>query len=227
MSAIAIYVRQVMDFVPPASAERGAIEVDLHAHLEETAAAEGSVAAAIARMGAPRDVALGYLRETPSRPASFGSRVLAFLADVLVGAIVVATTVLLLSPYGLGLLGSPSEGDAPAAVGLGFLVVILVAACISALSLLYFPLMEWRFGQTLGKKILGIHVVTADGLACGLGAAAVRRIPFFLEFFWIDAIVALFTERKQRAFDLVAGTMVVECEPAAQRHSVAPEAVSA
>ena len=52
--------------------------------------------------------------------------------------------------------------------------------------------------------------------------AIVRRIPFFLEFFWIDAIVAIFTERKQRAFDLVAGTIVVHCDaPKAQSASVA------
>lgn len=214
MSAIEAYVRQVMELIPPASPERGAIEVDLRSHLEETAAAESSVNAAVSRMGAPRDVALAYGRETRLNPASFGQRVLAFAIDVLVGATVVAATLFLVLANGLGLLGLARSSE-PQAVGLSALFVILGVASISALSLMYFPLMEWRFGQTLGKKLVGIHVVTVDGLACGLGAAVVRRIPFFLEFFWIDAIVALFSERRQRAFDMVAGTLVVECPAAA------------
>ena len=45
----------------------------------------------------------------------------------------------------------------------------------------------------------------------GWGAAIVRRLPLFLEIFWIDAVFALFTRNRQRAFDLLAKTVVVEC----------------
>lgn len=207
MSAIEGYVRQVMEFVPPALPERGAIEIDLRAHLEE-GAAEASPEIAVSRMGAARDVAVGYLRARPLQPTTIGKRMLAFLVDVALGVTLVAST-LLLVVANFGLVALSADNDVQLG-GLALIGVIVAVGSVSALSLMYFPLMEWRFGQTLGKKLMGIHVVRADGLAIGLGAAVVRRIPFFLEFFWIDAVVALFTERRQRAFDLVAGTLVVE-----------------
>ena len=101
--------------------------------------------------------------------------------------------------------GRPGRSIALVAViGCGFV------ASLALLSIGYFPVLEWRFGQTLGKYLLGIYVVGEDGLRPSLPATIVRRIPFFLEFFWVDAIVAFFTERNQRAFDLVARTVVVE-----------------
>lgn len=225
MSAIEQYVRQVMEFVSPASPERGAIEVDLRTHLHE-GAAESDAATAISRMGAPRDVAIAYLREKPLLPTTVGKRLLAFLVDVALGATLVVSTLALVVANGLGLLALSRESE-PQAAGIILLLFIVGVGSISALSLMYFPLMEWRFGQTLGKKLLGIHVVNDDGLAVGLGAAVVRRIPFFLEFFWIDAVVALFTERRQRAFDLVARTLVVESTPTGATRSAAPPAAAA
>jgi uncharacterized RDD family membrane protein YckC len=211
MSAMDEYVRQVMEFVPPAAPERARIEIDLRSHVEETVAGEGTLGAAAQRIGAPAEVARGYLADVPLSPASIGKRVLAFLLDVLVGLAVFAIVGLLLSINLIGFAAAFGGEEWNSALG-GFSVVaiVLMILTVSLLSLLYFPLLEWRFGQTVGKRALGIHVVNEDGTAVGLGAAIVRRIPFFLEFFWIDAIVALFTERQQRAFDLVARTVVVD-----------------
>lgn len=204
------YVRRVMAHIPFALPERDRIERDLQAHLAETAEGAGDPAVAIQRMGAPESVAAGYLEDVPRRYASVPSRVLAFVLDVALGLAVLmlvggtlAGTVYLLNGDGL------AEG-LPFSLLLVPLVATMVA--IALLSVVYFPLLEWQFGQTLGKRIVGIHVVREDGRRIGPGQAVVRRLPFFLEFFWIDAIVCLFTERKQRAFDLVARTVVTRVD---------------
>lgn len=227
MSAIDEYVRQAMEHVPPALAERGRIEVDLRAHLEETVAGEGTVQAAIARFGAPGEVARGYLADLPARPATIGKRVAAFLLDVGVGILIVGAAALLLSLNAVT-LAAMFDGSNWNSLSGGMFVFFVIAliATISLLSLLYFPLLEWRFGQTLGKRVMGIHVVADDGTALRLGQAIVRRIPFFLEFFWIDAVVALFTERRQRAFDLVARTMVTEVGEARATAPIAHDVTS-
>lgn len=231
MSAIDEYVRQAMENIPPALAERGRIEVDLRAHLEETVAGEGTVQAAIARFGAPAEVARGYLADLPMRPASIGVRVVALGIDVTLGLLLFGILAALYAAYAFALSG-PLDGEIQPVVLFGvasnivLIAVVGLIATISLLSLLYFPLLEWRFGQTLGKRVMGIHVVADDGTAVGLGQAIVRRIPFFLEFFWIDAIVALFTERQQRAFDLVARTMVTEVGEARASAPVAHDMTS-
>ena len=222
MNAVDQYARQVMDYIPPAHPERGRIELDLRAHVEETVTAmENSPSAAFERMGEPRQMALGYLAEIPMHYAGVGRRVVAFVIDILLGFAIfggVAAVGVLL--FGLAAVGTEAVQESVTGGGSGgpsdltFAVlavpVIVFMVGLALLSIAYFPVLEWRFGQTLGKYLLGIHVVREDGLRPRLSATIVRRIPFFLEFFWIDAIVAFFTERKQRAFDLVARTVVVE-----------------
>jgi uncharacterized RDD family membrane protein YckC len=214
MNAVNEYARQVMDLIPPAHPERDRIELDLRAHLEETVAElEGSPSAAFDRMGDPREVALAYLAEIPMRYAGVGRRVLAFFIDMLAGLAVLGTVaIMVLLVFGVLAVAEETTRPGPPEMSLALLAVTGIAFVLSLalLSIAYFPVLEWRFGQTLGKYLLGIYVVREDGLRPSLPATIVRRIPFFLEFFWIDAIVAFFTERNQRAFDLVAGTVVVE-----------------
>jgi uncharacterized RDD family membrane protein YckC len=69
---------------------------------------------------------------------------------------------------------------------------------------------EYHFGWTLGKHLMNILVVRESGARISLGQAAVRQLPFFLQFFWIDALFALFTDRRQRAFELLSKTRVIQ-----------------
>jgi hypothetical protein len=41
------------------------------------------------------------------------------------------------------------------------------------------------------------------------GRRSCRQLPMFLQVFWIDALFALFTDRSQRAFELLSKTRVV------------------
>ena len=75
--------------------------------------------------------------------------------------------------------------------------------------MLYFPILEGRFGQTLGKRLLGIRVLHESGLPIGFKEAILRRLPFYFDFWPIDGLFVLFTAKKQRAFDIVARTVVV------------------
>ncbi len=113
-----------------------------------------------------------------------------------------------------GVFAVAEEGSRPGPPELSFAIVgvfaVFFIAALALLSIAYFPFLEWRYGQTLGKYLLSIHVTGEDGLRATLPGTIVRRIPFFFEFFWLDAIVAFFTERRQRAFDLVARTVVLE-----------------
>ena len=74
---------------------------------------------------------------------------------------------------------------------------------------IYTAIAEYRYGRTWGKRLMGIHVVRESGARIGLGQAVVRQLPFFAQFFWIDALFALFTDRRQRAFELLTKTRAV------------------
>lgn len=84
------------------------------------------------------------------------------------------------------------------------------------LPLLYYWLFTGLKGQTLGKMLVGIKVVNAQGNIPGLGGAALREvlgklisaIVLFIGFFWIA-----FDNNKQGWHDKIAGTYVVKSEP--------------
>lgn len=77
----------------------------------------------------------------------------------------------------------------------------------------YHALLEWRYGKTIGKYLVGIRVVAADGAAPSLRASVVRnvlRLVDWLPGFYLVGIAALLaSERKRRLGDRVAETAVV------------------
>lgn len=77
----------------------------------------------------------------------------------------------------------------------------------------YFILFEGYLGGTIGKLILGMRVVNANGGRPGLVASLVRnilRVIDFLPAFYILGIILVGTSKeKQRLGDRVAGTYVV------------------
>jgi uncharacterized RDD family membrane protein YckC len=79
----------------------------------------------------------------------------------------------------------------------------------------YFTICEGVTGQTLGKRLLGIRVVSEAGADAGLGQAAVRnllRLVDVLPVLYIVGLVSIFATgqgRRQRVGDLAARTRVV------------------
>ena len=100
---------------------------------------------------------------------------------------------------------SPREG----------LTVILIGVAIVVAAfgfIIYTIVAEWRSGQTFGKRRYGLLVVQESGAPITLGQSVVRQLSLVFQIFWIDALFALFTERRQRAFELLSKTRVVRVD---------------
>jgi uncharacterized RDD family membrane protein YckC len=87
--------------------------------------------------------------------------------------------------------------------------IIITFGSTALLFWIYTVVAEWQSGQTLGKRLFGLIVVREDGARISGGQAVVRQLPVLFQFFWIDVLFALFTERGQRAFELLSKTRVV------------------
>ena len=130
-----------------------------------------------------------------------GKRVVAFLVDV----VAIAVTVVVLSTVA----GIVSD-----------ILGVLVSLVLSLAAIAYFVYMEGTYGQTLGKRLVGIVVVKADGSACDIRASAIRNVARIVDAFptlYIVgfAVMYLLGEDRQRVGDLVADTMVVAVDTAA------------
>lgn len=78
--------------------------------------------------------------------------------------------------------------------------------------ILYATLFEAYWGKTLGKKLVGIVVVTPRLEAIGLGRSALRnlaRVVDGLLMYLVGAVLIILSRRRQRFGDRVAGTVVL------------------
>jgi uncharacterized RDD family membrane protein YckC len=74
-----------------------------------------------------------------------------------------------------------------------------------------------RAGQTPGKMLVGIRVMSVDGYPPGIIALVVRALVWLVDvLFWVPAplgiLTILATEKHQRLGDLAAGTLVVRAQ---------------
>jgi uncharacterized RDD family membrane protein YckC len=206
MTTIDEYIAAVLRHLPPGFAEARGVGAELRDHLADRMLAGDTEGAAIARMGEPSEVAEAFLAGFRMRRAPLPRRLAAFLVDLSLGL------VLILPLLGLFIGQGPETVPGPWEL----LIVLLIAGALGpfVLAVVYFPAAEAIWGRTLGKWLFGLCVVHESGTRIGWKGAILRRIPFYFEFFWLDALFALFTRDRQRAFDKVAGTRVVVCEPA-------------
>src|SRR5438093_1333992 len=96
------------------------------------------------------------------------------------------------------------------------------------LAWLYFVLLEWLWnGQTIGKRLFGLRVISEDGEPARFVAVIVRnlvRVVDFLPFFYGFGLVTLIiSSRSQRLGDYAGGTFVVRA-PRPRRDRSAPVA---
>lgn len=89
-----------------------------------------------------------------------------------------------------------------------------LAAVILGWALYYYFALESGAGQTVGKKLMNLRVVSADGRPAGMREIAVRSILRVIDgigLYIVGLIVMLVTgQRRQRLGDLAAGTIVVD-----------------
>ncbi len=134
--------------------------------------------------------------------AGLGQRTLAFLIDSIACIVLVGQTA--------AWLPADASEDAPVPVGVLFLVLFSFAFN-------YFWFAEWKFGKTLGKAIVSIHVTTEDGERLRFGPATVRNIMRLIDVFGIGPIMIGNSERHQRLGDRFAHSIVVRDKPPPRR----------
>lgn len=90
--------------------------------------------------------------------------------------------------------------------------------------ILYFPIYFYSLafevfmnGQSVGKRVMNIRVISIDGAKPTLGQFIIRwlfrLIDISFSFFMCGTICIAVSERKQRVGDMVAGTAVIKTEP--------------
>jgi uncharacterized RDD family membrane protein YckC len=190
------YITRVLDALPPNMPSRDQIAMELRGLIDERLERGQSMEEVQRQLGDPLVLADSYLSALPLEPATFFSRVWAKLLDA--GFFVALAVVLACTAW----FTLPREVSP-------FVVAAVVVACSFGFAI-YTIVSERRSGQTMGKRIMGLRAVRESGARIGLGQAVVRQLPMFLELFAIDALFALFTEKHQRAFELLSKTRVVK-----------------
>jgi len=190
------YISRVLDAMPGTTPQRSQIAVELRGHIAERMGDGGSEADVLRRLGDPVALAESYLSAVPLVSAPHGERVLAKLIDIVLVALVMG------SITGLLALVLPLEVMVP--VGLA---IVLIGG--SFMFGAYTIASECVWGQTVGKRAMKLRVVRETGTRISVGQSLVRQLPMFLQIYMIDAMFALFTERRQRAFELLSKTRVV------------------
>jgi uncharacterized RDD family membrane protein YckC len=184
------YINRVIDRMPRAIPLRSQIAMDLRSHIAERVEHGQSLDDVVQQLGDPAALADSYLAAVPLTPASFLRRGAAKVIDLLLYVAICAPLVW---------LGWRAAGP----------FIFLTLLPIALLFPIYFVAAEYWFDQTAGKRLLGMRVVRESGARIGLGQSFVRQLPQVLQVFWIDVLFALFTDRHQRAFELLSHTRVV------------------
>ena len=142
------------------------------------------------------------------RPGRFSDRFIAYLLDTV--------------PFTVGAAASVWIWGGPLARPITDKALLGLGAAWTLLAVL------WQFagnlaGGTLGKKLLGLRVVTADGSSPGFFRALVRALGWVLStpLANFGFILALFNSKTRALHDLLAGTYVVEGGPRRSDGSIA------
>lgn len=208
MNAKNQYIQEVLRNIHGTAQERSRIETDLSDHLNEAVAAGEPLDNVIRRMGTPVEVAAAFMSQKPMDYAGFWMRAIASVLDMLL--IFILAGLLMIPVIGLNQF-IPAH---PSGIGYvqGAAVILIILGCVLALLgviILYFPVLEGRFGQTPGKRLLHLRVLKENGLPIGYKDAFLRRLSYYTEFLLFDGLFIPFTQKKQRALDIVARTVVI------------------
>jgi uncharacterized RDD family membrane protein YckC len=191
------YVNTVLGMMPPTMPQRQQIAAELRSHIAERLAHGHTLEAVLHQLGDPATLAASYLSAEPLVSAPFGSRALAKIIDAL--------TILAVTCPTLWLITRPLPPE------FGMVAMIFGVLVGSSLAFgVYTITAEYQRGQTVGKRLRGIRVVSETGARISIGQAIVRQLPMFMQVYWIDVMFALFTDKHQRAFEMLSKTRVVQ-----------------
>jgi uncharacterized RDD family membrane protein YckC len=194
------YVDRVIGFLPPSTPLRSPIALELRGLIADRLEHGERLDDILRQLGDPQALAESYLKAVPLVSASFVSRAVARIVDVLVVIVAVAALA-----FAVAMVMPWKEY-------LRFVFVAALLLCVFAY-VTYAVVAEYAAGQTLGKRLFHLRVVRESGAHISFGQAIVRQLPTLMQFFWVDILFALFTDRSQRAFELLSKTRVVQVPP--------------
>jgi uncharacterized RDD family membrane protein YckC len=192
------YIDAVTSYLPQATPRRAQIGIELRGHIAERVANGTPLDEVLRQLGDPRALAESYLAEVPLTAAPHGRRILAKIVDVV---LIIGMFVALALPAGLTALKAGEQW-----VPIALIVATMASGILAGL---YTVVLEWRYGYTVGKYLTGLLVVRESGARISFGQSVVRQLPVCLQVGWVDALFALFTDKRQRAFELLSKTRVV------------------
>ena len=131
-------------------------------------------------------------------PASIGERIIALIIDYVLIGFYIFSTVTVLSKLRL-----PSD----------FTMVFFLAVIYLPVLFYSFLCEMFNYGQSLGKRLMNIRVVKADGSVPSISSYLLRWLLFPIDgpiTGGLGLLVALLTKNSQRMGDLAAGTMVIK-----------------
>ena len=192
------YIALVLDRLPRDTPMRPQIAMELRAHIDERVRQGRPLGEILDHLGDIEKLAESYVAAVPREVVSFGDRAIARVIDAAMALVPVVILVGVFAPHEMR-----------------FRALFVSAALLGCpLLVLYTIAAESTTDQTIGKRVMRVCVIRETGTRIGTGQAIVRQLPWLLQIFWIDAFFALFTERHQRAFELLSKTRVVRIHPA-------------
>jgi uncharacterized RDD family membrane protein YckC len=136
--------------------------------------------------------------------ASLGERIVGYILDYIL--IVIYVLLLIFVVIGSTNLGSFVDRN-------GWLIFLFI------IPIFFYDLACEMFfnGQSLGKKIMGIRVISLNGEQASFGQYLIRWLFRLVDFSFSSGLCALVmvaaTERRQRLGDMIAGTTLVKTRP--------------
>lgn len=216
------FLNQVNSWLPPRASKKDKWLQELRQDLEtayEDISADLSTSErwreVLSEFGEPMEVAKNLVssRAESFTRASYSRRVVAYLIDMV---ITFGLAILFILPLVGGVYLSIVYGDVSTdrdtvpIILLLLLVNLLIVLVITAL-VGYFVVLERQWGATVGKRVLGIQVVSETGLRLTWQQAIVRNLSKLNEqFLLIDWLIGwLLKTDRQRGLDVAAKTQVV------------------
>jgi len=193
------YIARVLADLPRDATMREQIALELRGTIAERLAHGEPEPEVLRHLGDPSLLAASYLSAIPLQGGGLVERAAAKAVDL---ALAVAVGGLIV---GAGALVASTQ-DAPQVMPFAIAAGLIVGG---AGLLVYTIAAEAMWGATAGKRLLGLQVVRETGGPIGVGQAIVRQLPWLFQVFWVDVLFVLFTDRRQRAFELLSKTRVI------------------
>lgn len=222
MDKIEQYISEVMKNVFTSEDRKSQFESDLRSHIQEKIGSGESVPEVLSEMGTTAEVARGFMEQFEVRLATVWERLVAFILDLgfccAIGSILFLPLFILPKVLLSTILPGISELGVSIPCGnidtleslMHFSLLSVFGIAAGAIMLFYFPVMEHVYGWTIGKRLFRMRVIREEIRKISLGDAFIRRLSFYFDIIALDAIFAVFTKKRQRAFDMIAKTVVIK-----------------